>query len=124
MVTKWVFFDPVSLDTQTFEINPSDGDAVPRSKNVTTQSRRAPGGNTVVVMNSQGLREFTNSGTILTEAQYGMFTDWFSKPNVIQITDDLGRTYSIYITKFEPKREWHPNDPWFHTYTLTGIVVQ
>jgi hypothetical protein len=122
--SRWIFTDPTNSSTSTFEANPQDGDVVPRARNVVTQSRRAPGDKTVVVVNAQGLREFTFTGTILTQSMYNLLTTWFNKPYPIELTDDLGRTYSLYITKFIPQRIHKPYNPWFHTYTMTGIVVQ
>ncbi len=122
-VVRWTFFDPTDASTAVFEMNPSDGGNEDRKHTIGTSSRRAPGKKTVVVGNANGIREFKFSGTILTETMYNLFDLWFNKDHPIELTDDLGRTFSIYITEFVPKRVHKPYNPWFHTYDVTGILL-
>ncbi len=121
-VTRWIFFDPTDSSTDEFELNPTD-QSLPKNRTIATKSRRFTGAKTVIVTNSQGIEEFSFDGTILTETMYNLFTLWFNKGHPIEITDDLGRTFSVYITKFTPRRELRKSVPWFHTYTVTGILV-
>lgn len=123
MVTRWTFFDPTTSTTAEFEINPNDGGSPSLVKNITASSTVAPGGATILMEGSSQLQDFTFSGTILTQSQYDQMVTWFTKTNVIQLTDDLGRTYDIYIKEFAPKRVRASSHPWKHTYSVTAIQV-
>lgn len=123
MVVKWEFLDPTDSSTGQFEINPSEGGSPPYSKNMTGQSTVAAGGKTIIFEGAFNVPEISFSGTILSESQYGDMVHWFNLKHPIQVTDDLGRVFQIYITKFEPKRVRAQSYPWKHTYSCTAILM-
>lgn len=123
MVVKWTFFDPTTSESQVFEINPNDGGSVPVQRNVVTQNTLAPGGNVVLQEGAMSVPEISFSGIILSEDQYNVMYDWFFREHQIELTDDLGRTMTIFITRFEPKRERAVYYPWKHSYSVTATVM-
>lgn len=123
MVVKWTFFDPTNSDTAEFEINPNAGGSPSQAKNITVESTVAPGGNILFFEGSSQPQDFTFSGTLLTDTQLFMFQLWFQKKHPIELTDDLGRTYTIYIKDFSVQRVRAARHPYKHTYTVTAIQV-
>lgn len=122
-VTRWVFEDPVTLATYNFEVNPSDGGSPQYSKNISYSSTSAPGGKVIVFEGRDKPLTLEFSGVILTQAHYDAFVTWFQKRYQVNVTDDLGRQFSIIIESFSPKRERAVHSPWKHSYSVSATVV-
>lgn len=122
MSVKWTFVDSVTSETYTHEINPLSGAAPHYQKNITYASCTAPGGKTLIMEGVDKPIELNWSGTIITQEQYDAYVLWFQKRRQIQVTDDLGRTFMVYITGFSPTRVKSSNF-WKHTYELTATVL-
>lgn len=122
-VVRWTFYDPTVPVTYTFEINPDTGGSPGYAKTLTSQSTVAPGGKALVFEGADEVPSFEFSGTILTEAHFNAFTEWFDKRRQIQVTDDLGRQHWIYIATFKPVRERAVHHPWKHSYTITAVIL-
>ena len=97
--------------------------AISVSKHVAVQNALAPGGKTLLYGNSDDVRQLDFSGVIETQTMYNLLNTWFDKADPIEITDDLGRTFTIVMTKYSPKRVRKSGNPWFHTYSVTGMIV-
>jgi hypothetical protein len=123
MVVKWRFDDPFDSSFAEFEVNPNEGGTPALRKNITSTSTLAPGGKTIIF---EGAREATDiqfSGVILTESQLETVTEWFNKSHQVQLTDDLGRVYMIYIYSFEATRERARSHPFKHRYTVQAKIL-
>ncbi len=122
MSARWQFYDPVSTERVDFEINPNEGGTPELKKNILTQVTTAPG--VVVLQEGRDVpQQGTFTGTLLTESQLAMFNEWFSKRWIVEMTDDLNRTFEIYITGVQVKRERAVQYPWKHSYTVNYVVV-
>lgn len=117
-VVRWILTDPTDLSTYEFDINPSDGGSPTYSKNINYSNTAGQGGNVLMFEGRDAVKQFTVTGTILTQAHYEAMITWFSKRHAITVTDDLGRTFSIYITAFTPRRRRSALYPYKHDYTL------
>ena len=122
-VVRWRFDDPVTLESYTFEINPSEGGSPALKKNLSYVNTAAPDGRALAFEGRMNTQTSSFKGTILTEEHYQAMETWFNKRNQIYMTDDLGRTLSIYITDFEPQRVRSVQHPWKHTYTCSYFVL-
>lgn len=122
-VVRWIFADPVDSSSYTFAINPNDGGSPTYRKNVQTLRTTAPGGSTILFEGQEEPKSGSFSGTILELAQYQAMVTWFTKRYPINMTDDLGRVQSIYITGFEPKRVRSALYPYKHTYNVSYTVL-
>jgi hypothetical protein len=122
-VVKWTFTDPVLSETYTFDVNPNAGGTPPLEKSIQYLNTSAPDGKTLAFEGRSTAQTSSFSGTILEESQYTVFEDWYRKRNQIYMTDDLGRSYTIYITKFEAQRVRARSHPWKHTYTVTYFIL-
>lgn len=119
---KWSFYDPEDLSTYTFEINPVEADMPALEKNVSVLNPTA--GNAVLTEGADKERIGDFSGVILTQTEYDAMVLWFNKRYPIQFTDDLGRTFSVYITQLDATRERAVHSPWKHSYTVRYILLE
>lgn len=123
MVVKWEFYDPVTTVTTQFDVNPNEGGSPNLEKSITSHSTVASGGITILFEGNQPVQQITFSGVTRTEQQYIDLTTIFGKNHQVQLTDDLGRTFMIFIDSFEPQRASKKPAPWRHTYTVTATIV-
>jgi hypothetical protein len=123
MTVRWAFYDPLVLETYTFEVNPNDGGSPQRKKNFSYQNTAAPNGKSLMFQGRDDTKTISFSGTLLTQAQYDTFGTWFEKSHQIRLTDDLSRQFWIVITSYAPKRVRAVTHPWKHTYSIDATVV-
>lgn len=122
-VIRWTIYDPTSLTTTAFEVNPNEGGTPARKKTLTFQSTSAPGGKTLVFEGRDEPESFEFSGTLLYQSQWTQFNTWFDLRHQVLLTDDLGRQFWIYITEFSATRKRAVSHPWKHEYKVTATVV-
>lgn len=123
MVVKWTFYDGVTLDEYTFDINPNDGGTPNYNKTITYENTAGPGGVTLMFEGRDEPPKLRFSGTILEQDQFDTFKTWFDKRHQIRVTDDLSRQYWIYITKFEARRRRAYSHPWKHDYEIEATIL-
>ncbi len=119
----WELYDPVLDETYNWEINPNDGGSLNYQKTTTAQQVVAPDGKVILFEGRDDPKSTTVSGVILAQSQFETMVEWFNKRYQVQLTDDLGRVFMIYITNFEPKRVRSSRTPWRHDYSLTFTIV-
>ena len=122
-VVRWEFEDPVTLDTYEFEINPSSGGSPAYQKSFQYQATAAEDGKTLIFEGRDQVQKINFSGTILTEEHFNAFITWWQKRYQVNITDDLGRTFSIVLESFTPTRERAVLHPWKHSYEVSATIV-
>lgn len=121
-VVRWIFDDPETLDSYTFEINPVENDVPAYEKNVNTLQPTA--GNTIISEGTDQPRTGEFSGVILTEDMFNEMVTWFEKRYPITLTDDLSRSFTIYITQFDVTRERAVHSPWKHSYRVSYLLLE
>ena len=114
----WVIRDLVANEEYAWEVNPKQADAG-RSKNFIYEASAAPNGKAVILEGRDEVRRIVYSGVVLTQDQYDEMLRWFNKKNELELEDDLGNVYTVYITSFNPKRERSNNFPWKHSTALS-----
>lgn len=119
----WVFTDLVTNETYNLPVNPNEGGSPSYRKSITYQNTAAPDGKVLMFEGRDDPKQSSFSGVLLTEGQYNAFVEWFEKRHQIQITDDLGRTFTCYITSFDPKRRRSALHPWKHDYTCEYTII-
>lgn len=122
-VVRWVFEDPVTLDSYTFAVNPSEGGSPAFNKNITYQVTAAPDGKVISFEGRDHPRTLEFSGVLFTEAEFDAFHEWWDKRYQVNVTDDLGRTFTIQINTFEPQRRRAIQHPWKHDYRISATIV-
>lgn len=122
-VVRWTLYDPVAIVTYTFALNPNLGGTPSRRKRITYQNTSAPGGLTLIYEGQDEVSELSWDGTLLTEAELIALNSWFDIRRQLLLTDDLGRSFWVYIQTFEPKRVRAATAPWKHTYSMKVVVL-
>ena len=122
MVVKWTFEDVELLETYTFEVNPVEGGSPNYDKSVVYENTSAEDGNVIMMEGRDQVQKINWEGVILTQDQFETFVEWYDKRKQINVTDDLGRQFSIVITSFRPTRLRATHFPWRHRYTLESTI--
>lgn len=123
MVVRWQFFDPVGSVTYTHEINPVAGGSPQYKKTETIVKTTAPDGRALIFEGQDEVQRLEWSGTILTQAHYDKYVEWWQKRRQIKVTDDLGREFWVYLNSFSPKRVKAVTRPYKHEYDVTATIV-
>lgn len=124
MVVRWQIFDPDTDDTWVFPMNPREGAMPSREKNVVQQAVAASDSHNVLLFEGQdNPSRLAWEGTIYTQEFYLAMEDWFRKRRQVQLTDDLGQTWWVYLTKFDPRRINRHSHPWAMTYSVECLIV-
>ena len=121
--TAWTFTDPVTLDTYDMEINPNQGGTPSYRKSITYRSTAAPDGKVLMFEGRDEPQQMRVDGVILNQALLDTIVTWWQKRYAVEVLDDLCRSFNIYITAFEPKRERSNSHVWRHTYTLEYTIL-
>lgn len=121
----WRFEDPTESTVEFMEINPNEGASPAFTKSLTKETTTAPGGlgQTLIYEGADQAVEFGFSGVILTQGQYEFLHTAWSKRHPVNLTDDLGRTFTIYFESFTPTRVRSNHYPWRHTYEARAVVL-
>lgn len=121
----WRFEDAVEGTVEIMPINPNAGASPKYQKQLTKATTTASGGQSQVVIfeGADQPTQFDFSGVLLTEAHYDFIYRAWSKRHPVRLTDDLGRTFTIYIESFAPARQLSHTYPWKHTYQATAVVL-
>lgn len=118
---RWTIYDPVDLETYTFEINPNAGGSPSNKKNVSYTNTTA--GKAIIYEGRDQVQELEWSGVILTQTHYEKYIEWWEKRRQILLTDDLGRQFWIYLKEFNPTRELSRSYPWRHSYSVIATIL-
>jgi hypothetical protein len=122
-VVRWKFYDPLTTEEYTFDINPNTGGSRQFKKTLNYQNTAAADGKTIIFEGRDEVNQMEFSGVILEQAQYDAMVTWFGKRHQVRVTDDLSRQFWIYITSFAPTRQRLIHYPWKHEYTVQYVEV-
>ncbi len=122
-VIRWTLTDPTDSSTYQFAINPSSGGSPQYEKTITTENTTAPGGNVLLFEGSDVPRTTSISGTILSLAHYQAMVTWYQKRHPVVMTDDLGRSLTIYIKSFKPQRKRSVSHRYLHDFTADLVIL-
>lgn len=123
MVVRWVFNDPYASASYTFEINPNEGGTPTLEKTFSSIRTASPVPKRLVFEGRPKPKQMAFSGVVREQDQYQALLTWRNKRRQVQVTDDLGRTYWIYITNLEFSPGGREPAPWRHEYTVEAIVL-
>lgn len=122
----WRWEDAVEGMVEIMPINPNEGASPKYAKQLTKTTTTAGGtqGQTIIFEGADQPIEFSFSGVILTQAHYDFIYRAWAKRHPVRLTDDLGRTFTIYLESFSPERKRSITYPWRHTYQATAVVLE
>lgn len=120
MTVRWTFADVWKKGpkpwTWTVDVNPNDGGSPNAQKQVLAAQNAGPNRGIILQEGSMGVATLGFSGVMLTQHHYETFEFWYSKRLILDLTDDLGRTFRGLMVNFTPTRTRRAFNPWFHTY--------
>lgn len=121
----WRWEDRTEGTVEFMSINPNEGASPSYQKTLAKETTTAPGAlaQTLIYEGADAAVEFSFSGIILTQEQYEFIFNAWSKRHLLQLTDDLGRVFTLYLERFAPQRVRSKTYPWRHTYEASAVVV-
>lgn len=123
MAAHWRFVDPVDDTEAFFHINAHEGGTPSKERTITSRNTLAVGGKVVRFEGAKLPEYITFSGVINDEYQLDLYETWFAKLHQVQFFDDLGRSYYVMMTAFNPKRVRLGRNFWRHEFDATLTVV-
>lgn len=117
----WSLVDPVTADTYVLAIGPSEEQTLDRQR--APLYADAPAAGPVVMLAPPTPPLLTLTGTLIDEDEYLALTMWAAKDYPVQLVDDRSVTTNVLITTWTPVRVWKAYFPWYHTWTLTVLVL-
>jgi hypothetical protein len=100
-----------------FEINPNEGGSPGITKNIAVATNVGPNRGAILQEGQNTAPILTFSGIIITPTHYEALETWFDKKVLLELNDDLGRTFRGVFSAFDPVRSRRAYNPWYHTYT-------
>ncbi len=94
-----------------------------RTKVLTVHSTTAADGTALVFQGATATPTGEASGVLETKAQYDAFVSWWGLRRPVLLTDDTGRTQSIYIESFTPTSAATRRSPYRCKYVLKWQVL-
>jgi hypothetical protein len=123
LVQRWSLLDPVTYDSHTFELNPYEGGSFTRKKKTATLKTAASDGKNIMFEGRQEPQQTTFTGILYSEEEMQAWREWSNKRYQVQLTDDLGRSFSIYIKSLSFDRVRSAVHPWKHKYTVEAMIL-
>jgi phage-related protein len=129
-----VFTDPTTAETYVWPVNHSEeSDSTGKSRSISYGGNTGQTGLVAQQGDTQPL-EFHLHGSILEEAQYEAFIDWYNRceDRTIFWTDPAGDQYEVQITDYKPVRKRTIKNPrggskaqyWFWEYEMVMRVLR
>ena len=129
----WLWYDEVEDETYAMPVNPyedSGSNGIGRLTQYTVNAARYQDDSGVdrignlVYYGSDDVPRHTYNGRLYTQQQVQDFMAVVAKNYPLEVTDDLDRSFQVFIENFTLDRVRSNKDPWKHEYTLTFIVIQ
>ncbi len=130
--TAWRFVDPITTAEYVWPVNPNnDSGSNTRTKQfaytVVAGSRKKNLGqhtvDTLIHQSNINQMPFSYDGIIYDVDHYSALENWSAKEYPVELWDDLGRGYLVYISRFIPSRIRSTKTPFKHSYTISGIIL-
>lgn len=119
-VVKWTFTDVfqrgIAPFTYVFAINPNDGGSPTMQKNFNFTHSVGPRRGSIIQEGGSEAPKMDFSGIILSKTQYYALETWYQKRLMLDLTDDLGRTFRGTLSTWTPKRTRRASNPWYHEW--------
>ena len=124
MRVGWIFYDPVEDETYVWDVNPNEGGSPAIEKSLSEIKPTGSDGKTLFYQGVNESQKLEFSGIILSESQYDTMVEWTNKNRQLLLTDDLGREFRVIVTRFVPQRQRRARNRYYHTYSMTCLVME
>ncbi len=121
-VVKWTIGDGIT--THVFEINPdpkgADGEISPER---TIIDSYVDAGLPMAAVGQSPPLQAAMDITVIDQAEYDALWSWWDTGKILTLTDDLGRSFQIYLSAFDAKRVRKSSLPYFHNLKISYFVL-
>ena len=132
MRTAWELYDPVTLETYVWPVNPHTDNGshaiTKRTGYEVVAGLRQSGGDdridSIVFGNGFELEKFAYEGKTYSLAERETLEDWATRDYDVILKDDLGREYSVLIESIVFSRLRSVKNRFKQSYTLSGIILE
>lgn len=114
---RWTLTDVWRGLSVTLPINPNDGGSPAIEKALSIQTNVGPYRGGIIQEGALSIPTLSFSGVILTQDHYELLEAWHLKRVLIDLDDDIGRTFRGVFSTFSPERQRRAYNPWYHTYS-------
>lgn len=122
MVVRWTLEDEFTNDTVTLIFNPAEADLPSIEKKVTFAESLA--GRAYAMEGAPSLGTMTFKGVTLSEAQNTQMVAIARHQRVVKLTDDLGNSWRVWVTKYTRSRVRAATRPWKMKYDMQVVVIE
>lgn len=129
----WRFYDPDTTEEYVWPVNPNvDSGSHARSKNLAYSSVAGSYQNGLnshhigELINVQNVEQssFSYDGNVYNVDQLIALEEWVNKDHAVHLTDDLDRTFVVYLSKISFNRVRSRQYPYKHSYNISGIILE
>lgn len=122
-VVRWKLKDVHEVGPTPYEytlhINPNEATSATVEKAMNVLSNAGPNRGIVVQEGRMTVPAIEFSGVILKQEHLEALELWFLRRVILDLTDDLGRTYRGIFAGFQPQRPYRGGNFWYHTYSAS-----
>lgn len=123
-VVRWTLTEKGTATSWVMPLNPNTMSALPKNRSLTSVSSPKQD-RPRTFQGRMPATEFTWGGVILTQSHYDNLVLWSQKPGVIVVTDHLGRSFEVIISKFLPEQEpRHLPSDWKQKYEISALFLR
>lgn len=125
MTQRWQLVDPLSVrPTYTFERNPSKAKPTAPNKKLDTQALAPLATPTILgIKQTDPPFDWDFEGTLDTQAMHDELLAWSQIAQIVQVIDDLARSFYILPTEFQvTERAPTPNKAWRFSYVFKALL--
>lgn len=127
-VVRWKFVNTVDDTEVVLPLNPNEMSSPTNTRSLQfawTSRESFEGRPRLIDSGITTPTEWTFGGVMKTKAHYDLLLEWAKLAQILRVTDHLGRTFEIIITKFSPvpRRQSALND-WRYTYTMNCLLLK
>lgn len=122
-VVRWKFTDVHEVGpapyVYTVQINPNEATSATVEKAINVLANAGPNRGTVIQEGRTSIPAIEFSGIIVEQAHLEALELWFARRVILDLVDDLGRTYRGIFASFQPQRPYRAGNFWYHTYAAS-----
>ena len=123
-VVRWVLDDPITSASFTFPLNPKEMGGLDGARKKQVGSGTPVEGRMRIWAEPQQVWEWQFSGELFEQTSYDAFNTWVAKDYPVELTDHMGRVWSLLMVDFAPEPKIPTRrHPVRWTYVMRTLVL-
>lgn len=127
VITRWRLEDRKTGESVTLPYNPNKMDSPYIGKTFNSFGTGSTWGaeRLRLIQTPTPAKDWSFGGVILAKAHYDLLLAWQVRRANVRVTDHLGRSFSVIISKFDPiERLPTATKPWRADYTMNCLILE